>query len=338
MIGRFQPIHEGHMTVLKQAFEAAQHVIILVGSSNRAPSLKNPLDFQDRSVFITMALKEEYGEARFTIKPIDDFTYDDQKWVTQVQVQVGELIGKSYRSINTVALVGYEKDDTSYYLKMFPQWDYVEVDQEGIMSATDIRECLYSMDVPDFVENCKKVMCPAVLNTLATLKWAGRFRGLTDEYNFIKKYKASWKFAPYAPTFVTSDMVVIESGHILLIERGAYPGKGLWALPGGYINQNETVEDCAIRELKEETKIKVPVPALRGCIKRKAVFDKPNRDPRGRYITHAFLIELPTQEKGLTKVKGGDDAARAKWFPLSELEDLKEKMFLDHWDIVQNLL
>jgi bifunctional NMN adenylyltransferase/nudix hydrolase len=133
-------------------------------------------------------------------------------------------------------------------------------------------------------------------------------------------------------------MVVIESGHILLIERGAYPGKGLWALPGGYINQNETVEDCAIRELKEETKIKVPVPALRGCIKRKAVFDKPNRDPRGRYITHAFLIELPTQEKGLTKVKGGDDAARAKWFPLSELEDLKEKMFLDHWDIVQNLL
>jgi bifunctional NMN adenylyltransferase/nudix hydrolase len=80
----------------------------------------------------------------------------------------------------------------------------------------------------------------------------------------IEKYKESWKAAPFPPTFVTVDAVVVQSGHVLLVKRKAMPGAGLWALPGGFLNQEETLLDGAIRELKEETKIKVPVPVLKG--------------------------------------------------------------------------
>jgi bifunctional NMN adenylyltransferase/nudix hydrolase len=150
----------------------------------------------------------------------------------------------------------------------------------------------------------------------------------------IKKYKKSWEAAPYAPTFVTTDAVVVQSGHVLLIERGAAPGEGLWALPGGFINQDETIEDAALRELREETKVKVPLPVLRGSIKANRVFDKPDRDPRGRMITHAFLIELPPGE--LPAIKGSDDARHARWVPISDVEEAE--MYADHYHIITYFL
>jgi bifunctional NMN adenylyltransferase/nudix hydrolase len=119
-----------------------------------------------------------------------------------------------------------------------------------------------------------------------------------------------------------------------MIKRRASPGKGLWAAPGGFLNQAERIEDAAIRELREETKIKVPAPVLRGNIKASHVFDAPNRSLRGRTITHAYLIELPAGE--LPKVKGGDDAEKAKWIPLNELDE--SVCFEDHYAIVQYFL
>ena len=74
-----------------------------------------------------------------------------------------------------------------------------------------------------------------------------------------------------ALALMTVDAVVVQSGHILLVKRGDMPGKGLWALPGGFLNQEETMLDGAIRELKEETKIKVPVPVLKGSIKESTI-------------------------------------------------------------------
>ena len=137
----------------------------------------------------------------------------------------------------------------------------------------------------------------------------------------------------YAPIFVTADSLVIQSGHVLMIKRKAEPGKGLMALPGGYVNANtdRSVEDAAIRELREETKIKVPDPVLRGNIKDSRVFDAIDRSPRGRIITHCFKIVLPDGE--LPKVKGSDDAEKAKWIPISEIKS--ENCFEDHFDLIQ---
>jgi bifunctional NMN adenylyltransferase/nudix hydrolase len=150
----------------------------------------------------------------------------------------------------------------------------------------------------------------------------------------VKKYKEAWKAAPFPPTFMTVDAVVVQSGHILLVKRGDMPGKGLWALPGGFLNQEETMLDGAIRELKEETKIKVPVPVLKGSIKESKTFDAPNRSSRGRTITQAFLIDLGVGE--LPKVKGSDDAEKAFWVPFNQVK--QEKMFEDHHAIIDYFL
>jgi len=144
--------------------------------------------------------------------------------------------------------------------------------------------------------------------------------------------------APYAPTFFTVDSVVIQGGHILLVKRRSAPGKGLWALPGGFLNQEETARTACIRELREETGLKVPVPVLNGSITYEKLFDKPDRSLRGRTLTQAFLIELNGGDAKLPKVNGMDDAEEAKWFPIGEVMNMSEQLFEDHFSIIQTMV
>ena len=122
---------------------------------------------------------------------------------------------------------------------------------------------------------------------------------------------------------VTADCIVITKevdAKVLLIQRGDNPYKGCWAFPGGFMNMDETTEQCAIRELKEETGLKVNI------IHQIGAFSKVDRDPRGRTITVAYLaiIDKPIP------VIGQDDAAAADWWPLSALPQLA----FDHDEIM----
>jgi bifunctional NMN adenylyltransferase/nudix hydrolase len=96
------------------------------------------------------------------------------------------------------------------------------------------------------------------------------------------------------------------------------------------------MEDAALRELREETGIKVPEKVLRGSIVGSRVFDAIDRSQRGRTITHAFHIVLDDGEYNLPKVKGSDDAAQAQWIPISKLNS--EEIFEDHADIIAYFL
>jgi bifunctional NMN adenylyltransferase/nudix hydrolase len=116
------------------------------------------------------------------------------------------------------------------------------------------------------------------------------------------------------------------------VQRKAAPGEGLYALPGGFLNQKERIIDGMIRELTEETRIKVPDKVLIGSIKNQHVFDHPNRSQRGRTITHAFHIELPPGP--LPKVKGSDDAKSAAWWRISDINARWDELFEDHGDII----
>lgn len=131
----------------------------------------------------------------------------------------------------------------------------------------------------------------------------------------------------YPRPAVTADCVVITKEaepKVLLIQRGADPYKGCWAFPGGFMNMDETTEQCAIRELEEETGLKVTT------IQQIGAYSKVDRDPRGRTITVAYLaiIDKPAQ------VTGQDDAAKAEWFPLSALPELA----FDHVDIMADAI
>jgi 8-oxo-dGTP diphosphatase len=120
---------------------------------------------------------------------------------------------------------------------------------------------------------------------------------------------------------LTVDGVIIEDGHIVLIQRDRDPFRGRWALPGGFVNYGETVEAAVVREIFEET-------GLHTCIKRLVgVYSEPDRDPRGHTVSVTFLL---TATGGT--LKGGDDAFDARWFGLDDLPSLA----FDHDRIVRD--
>ena len=126
----------------------------------------------------------------------------------------------------------------------------------------------------------------------------------------------------YPRPMLTADCVVVRGGDVLLIRRGNEPFKGCWALPGGFMEMDETLERCAMRELCEETGIGVAEEALRLV----GVFSAPGRDPRGRTVTAAYAVRVPDG----TEAHAGDDAAETRWWPLNELPPLA----FDHAEII----
>jgi bifunctional NMN adenylyltransferase/nudix hydrolase len=329
-IGRFQPFHLGHESIIKHGLEVADSVLVLVGSSDSPRCHRNPFLLWERSSMILDVFK---GNDRVYVEPLSDSNYNDSHWITEVQ----EIVSRYQGDLNNkpVCLIGHKKDSTSYYLKMFPQWESVDSPNYKNINSTDIRASYFSNIGHMWINDAQSLVPKQVKNFLKRFMDEYSYNKIKDEYEFIVKYKSAWANSPYPPTFVTVDAVVVQSGHILLVKRGAQPGLGQWALPGGFVNQDERIADAVIRELREETGIKVPDPVLRGSIVAREVFDDPYRSARGRTITHVSLIKLK-DDLTLPRVKGGDDAAKATWIPLTDL--YASDFFEDHFAIIQNML
>lgn len=341
LIGKLSPLHNGHATVLSRALEKYDHVLVLVGSANQPRTPRLPWTDTERMEMVRKWYREEvrrsYGY--LTVKSIRDFWYQDQAWAAQVQSAVNAIIAEKGNGEKTdVFLVGADKDWSSYYVKLFPTYKKDLVKDGEIttfeISATDIRDLYFEKPESKFYTGELPV---SICEYLEDFRKTDHFKSIKEEFEYYKAYKERWAVAPYPPTFVTVDAVVVQGGHILLIQRRYSPGKGCFALPGGFLNPQEKISAGVVRELREETKLKVPAPVLMGCMKGREVFDDPNRSLRGRIITNAFLFHL--NETGeLHEVKGGSDAGKAFWVPLSDLEKLEPMMFEDHIGIIQKMI
>ena len=337
-VGRFQPFHNEHKRIIDIALEKSRNVLVLVGSASKARTIRNPFTFDERNGMIAGCFEDEVANKRLLIKPLFDKTYNEAAWINQVQHIVKDTIldvvnnfgfRASGLSSAKVGLIGASKDNTSYYLKMFPQFRSVNVDIQADVHATTIREAfLNSGNVVPGVPQSVKDFLFSFLHTQ-------EFKQLRSELKFVRDYKKQWEVSPYPVKHATVDAVVEQSGHILLVKRRSEPGKGLWALPGGHLNEYERQLDGAIRELREETKIKVPEAVLRGSIRDHETFDDPYRSTLGRVITKAYHFKL-ADDVTLPKVKGADDAEKAKWVPIGDLRE--EDFFDDHFHIIQYFL
>lgn len=324
-IGRFQPFHNGHLKVCENALKEAEKLIVVVGSYRSPTTVKNPWSFEERKEMILASLDKE----RVIVLPARDYLYSDLTWLTGIQNTVASVVKGG-----SVKLTGHFKDDSSYYLKLFPQWEFQPEPNYGGINGTDIRESIYDSDyeavVPLVPQQVELFLNEWYYNSSASGE-------LIQEYNFLNGYKKLWEDAPFPPVFVTTDAVLVQAGHVLLIKRGRNPGKGCYALPGGFLGPKENILDSCLRELKEETCIVFPKEEIKKALKGVHVFDHPNRDPRGRTITHAHFFHLTTLGP-LPAVEGGDDANEAVWVPLNDLTSLEDKFFSDHLHIIQHFI
>jgi bifunctional NMN adenylyltransferase/nudix hydrolase len=303
-IGRFQPVHQGHIHALGIAASQVDKLFILVGSANQCRSIKNPWTFQERSQMLRTKLHAA-GIRNYEVIPLNDYRYSNTQWMSDVRATV------EHYEMGTPILFGHMKEGNNY-LTWFPDWKFKSIEAQYNVNATDVRNAM-------FVEND-----PLMPDTVKA-DWA-----------FYQKEKVTFGNYPFPETlnFNCSDAILECQGHVLLIQRKFAPGAGAWALPGGFRNQRETFLDCAIRELQEETNVRVPEKVLRGSIVKTELFDDPSRSfgiPRN---TMAVYMRInPNPDFSLPRANGADDAALCKWVPLTDALNTIQ-MYDDHKDIL----
>jgi ADP-ribose pyrophosphatase YjhB (NUDIX family) len=211
-------------------------------------------------------------------------------------------------------LFGHMKEGNNY-LTWFPDWPFKSIESQYNVNATAVRQRMFDLKDPDM---------PATVQA---------------DYAFYQKEKTTFANYPFPETlnFNCSDAILECQGHVLLIQRKFAPGAGAWALPGGFRNQRETFLDCAIRELIEETNVRVPEKVLRGSIVKTELFDDPSRSfgiPRN---TMAVYMRInPNPDFSLPRANGADDAALCKWVPLTDALNTIQ-MYDDHKDILSKV-
>lgn len=327
VIGRFQPFHNGHAALLQQALAAAPRVLVLLGSALQARTSKNPFSWEERAAMIGATL-DATERARVSFAPLRDY-YDDRRWVAATRAAVQQWAGPADR----IALLGHIKDASSYYLQRFPDWELLAVAQQGDIDATAVRSLYFDVDDAAVRLALLQPLLPlAVSHYLQGWAHLPHYAALRGEQRALEENRKQWGSGP----FITVDAVVRAAGQVLLVQRGRCPGKGLWALPGGFLEPRERVLQGAIRELREETGLALLDSTLEGSLAGTAVFDHPDRSLRGRTITHVHYFDLGAAHP--PQVAGADDAAAACWVAIDQLVTMEQQFFEDHFHILDHFL
>lgn len=306
MSGRFAPPTNADMAELADMFRRCAHVHVVVTGSDRAPSTRMPWSATAREAMIRAALGPLATRAVFC--HVRDHLYRpdlaDTNACDAVMAQMPDDGG---------GLLGTES------LKH----PAPETEETERLRAAFMREGADAVagQVPD-----------EVLDILRQYAATPDYVRLHDEQLYIDEYKKSWAAAPWPPIFVTCDTLIQHGHHLLLIKRDGQPGKGLWALPGGFVEPDDTLIQSAVREVAEETRLELSAAHIAEHLVSSQVFDYPKRSARGRTITHAFHFRFP--EGPLPNVEAADDAAGAHWVSIEDLEAMRDQFFEDHADII----
>lgn len=306
VIGRFQGFHEGHRHLLQSAWQKCDELVVLLGSSNKAPSIRNPFSVEQRKEFI----EANVPQVVWRFEELEDYLYDDDKWLNQVKTLL-----EYYKLKGEVTIFAHEKEGNDY-LDLFSDIGYTKISGLEGFDGTSFRKEMF--------ENRHSVVAH-----------------VQDDWDFYQQEKEKFAFYPYPETlnFCCADAVVECMDHVLLIKRKNAPGKGLWALPGGFKNNDETYLECAIRELKEETGIEIGAWELSINVEQSRMFDSPKRGvgiPRNTMAVHIKLEGLGTW--GFPETLAQDDASDVQWVALDKIGKGEFMLHDDHQDIIFTLI
>lgn len=317
---RFQPPQRSHFEAIDYGLSQGDRVVVLCFGANESRSLTNPWSSDEREALIRAGLA---SANRVDLVFVEDVRYNPEAWSRRAEASIEACMGSAAK-IGVIA----DRADGLDRPPLPAAWTLIDRVCAFGRDERVLRErLLWSENAISFTD--LEGYLPAPVGTeLKRFSDQGGYAGLRDEAAFIKSFKARWSVAPYRPVFVTVDAL---SDAVLLIRRGRAPGAGLSALPGGFLDQNETLADACMRELFEETGLKLdPAEITDQC-----VFDAPERSLRGRTVTHLFRFDLDAAAPQ-PEVQGGDDAEQACWVRCDEIR--APAMFEDHYAILQVIL
>lgn len=326
VMGRWQMPHHGHNSLFRAALDNFNKVIIIIGSAFHARDTMNPFTWQERQKMISASLSES-DLAKVTFLPIRDF-FDDNRWRNDILKKVGGIAGH-----RKITLVGHKKDKTSYYLSDFPEWSSLDVPKTYDIHATSLRNVLFQATAAKAaIAVLSEYVNAATLDYLQAWSLLPEYAERAAEHIAVEEYKKKWPSVS-----LTADAVIVCDGHILLQRRGSRFGKGLWALPGGFVDPGEISYKAAVRETDEETGFVVLPSTMRDALKGVKTFNHPRRSARGRLSTDAHYFEFGNMRLPEVYPKDGE-AIEVKWWKIEDLPSIREKLFEDHGNIIESFL
>ena len=151
VFGRFQPVHNAHVEMIRRAGQLADQVIIIIGSAEQPRTYKNPFnEFERKNMLVGCMSSMIDRDTCVRIEYNIDTIYDDNAWAQRVQA----IVAKHTVNQTRIAVVGHKKDSSTFYLDMFPQWSLEEIDEVEPLNATDIRSLYFTKTFnPNFIKN-----------------------------------------------------------------------------------------------------------------------------------------------------------------------------------------
>jgi bifunctional NMN adenylyltransferase/nudix hydrolase len=324
--GRFLLPVAANLALVRAALARAPECTVFVRRAHLAATPANPFRWEQRAHWLREALAPD-ERARVEVLPLREH-WDERRNLQALRAALGP-------DEATVWVTATPPLDAA---ELPTGWSYVRpLADDPDRPAVDALHRLYMADDPvPPLDGLADGLPTTVATALRDWLHTPAFDTVRADWRQIASERKAWSVAPYPVVLVTVDAVVHAGGQVLLIRRGRSPGRGLWALPGGFLEPAEEVLHAALRELVEETGLPLSLRQMRQALRGTRVFDHPERSQRGRIITHSFFFDLGDDPP--PPVHAADDAAAAQWVPLAHLRALEAHLHDDHFHMLESFL
>lgn len=328
-IGRFEPPHLAHLAVMEEALKQVDCLIIVLGSAQSPRTIKNPFTASERAQMILEMLSQagiDPGRVRWV--PVRDHLYDEQAWIDEVKTKVYKVIRAASpveAPPHTPILIGHIKDESSYYLHHFPEWQFMPTKVISPLSATTVRNAYFSQPAS---EEWRELVPVAVSQFLGAFAHTREYQALQQDYAYLKNQSNDIQLEIAVILFASEQ----AKDAVWFISRESHPNQGTWSLPITELQRHETAAMCALRIAIEQLDTD---PSLLH-VEQGKLFDAPSRSLRGRVITYAIPVWTTDQQTDLLHT--ASEKGKARWISIEELSSRPELFFEDHHEIVHEIV
>lgn len=330
-IGRFQPFHKGHLHNIKKGLEIAHNIIIIIGSSYRAPSITNPFSFSIRKqMIIADLLYVKINIKRIIIISAQDWIYNDKKWKEEIELK----IKKYTKNKNSVIIIGHQKNNDNFYLKNF-EWKYIDFNNYRKLNATNFRKKFFSKNQINTKYMISNSINKGSAKILKKFKSKPIFFVLKKEYIESEKNKKSYGTYKCKIQIVNNRILFVYRHKLLLIKYRNQINKKLWSLPKGKIKINKNKVNIFFYNAKNKKIILKSLYNKKDSI-HNLIFNCPEQIMNLKIKTKINFIIMSKNNYYLQDLLKLETQNIGKWFnTLTVYKKMQSKLINDQYQIIK---